>query len=201
MALEQIMWLVAGCAGAYAIGCFSTAYYLVRLLRGSDIRDLETGTAGARNAGRVLGRKAGMAVALADIAKGAAAVWLGALIAGSSPLSPLLAAAAVAGHIWPAQLGFRGGKGLATGFGALLWLFPFAAVVAAGVNLILSLAARSATFGTLIATALFPALAYATGVEFPTALLLAIPCALVIFAHRRNIRAAMARRTGEVGPP
>lgn len=201
MAVDQIMWLVAGGAAAYAVGCFSTAYYLVLLLHGGDIRTLETGTAGARNAARVLGPKAGVAVALADIVKGAAAVWAGTLVAGNPQLSPLLAASAIAGHVWPAQLGFRGGKGLATGFGALLWLYPAAAAAAVAVNVCLSLLSRSVTMGTLAATASIPVLAYATGVGLRPALLLAIPCAVVIFAHRGNIRAAFARRFGETGPP
>jgi acyl phosphate:glycerol-3-phosphate acyltransferase len=183
-----------GVAVAYAMGCFSSSYCYVRLAAGSDIRHEESGTAGARNVSRVLGLRAGMAVAVADITKGFAAVWLGTLIANSMAVSPMIMAAVVAGHIWPLQLEFRGGKGLAAGFGALLWLNPSAAAVAATVNVCLSLLMRSATLGSLTSTALVPLFAYMLGGSAWFALLLAIPCGLVLFAHRSNLRLVIAAK-------
>jgi glycerol-3-phosphate acyltransferase PlsY len=187
--------LLAGFGIAYAVGCISTAYYLVFFVQGRDIRNLETGTAGARNVSRILGRKAGAAVALIDIAKGVAAAYAGSQIAGSPSLSPLIMAAAIAGHIWPAQLGFRGGKGVATGFGTLLWLLPATAALAALSNLCFSVIFRSATLGTLLATALIPFFAYALGKDGTYALQLALPCGLVLFAHRHNILKLAATKT------
>lgn len=195
----QILLVFSAVAVAYALGCFSTSYYYVRFAAGSDIRQDGSGTAGARNVGRLLGRKAGIAVAVADIAKGIAAAWIGTSIANSVALSPLIMAAVVAGHIWPVQLGFRGGKGLAAGFGALLWLSPATAATAAAVNVCLSLLAGSATLGSLASTALVPLLAYILGADGWFALLLAVPCGLVLFAHRGNLRLAMAKFRG-AGP-
>jgi acyl-phosphate glycerol 3-phosphate acyltransferase len=149
---------------------------------------------------RHLGRKAGIAVALADIAKGFAAAWIGTYIANSVALSPLIMAAVVIGHIWPVQLGFRGGKGLAAGFGALLWLSPATAATAATVNVCLSLLVRSATLGSLTSTALVPLFAYIVGVGGWFALLLAIPCGLVLFAHRSDLRLAIAAKFPGAGP-
>jgi glycerol-3-phosphate acyltransferase PlsY len=138
-------------------------------------------------------------VAIADITKGFAAVWIGTLIANSMAISPLIMAAVVAGHIWPLQLEFRGGKGLAAGFGALLWLNPSAAAVAATVNVCLSLLMRSATLGSLTSTALVPLFAYMLDGGAWFALLLAIPCGLVLFAHRSNLRLAMAAKLRGAG--
>jgi len=109
--------MIAAVALAYALGCANAAYYVVRWRDGRDVRTLGSGTAGARNAGRVLGRWAFALVFLSDAAKGGLAVlaarwWV-------PEAAPLCAVAAVVGHVWPAQLGWRGGKGVATALGAL----------------------------------------------------------------------------------
>jgi acyl phosphate:glycerol-3-phosphate acyltransferase len=197
--IGQTIQIFLGITVAYALGCFSTSYFYVRLVAGSDIRQEESGTAGARNVSRLLGLRAGMAVAVADITKGFAAIWIGTLIANSMAISPLIMAAVVAGHIWPLQLEFRGGKGLAAGFGALLWLDPSAAAVAATVNVCLSLLMRSATMGSLTSTALVPLFAYILGGSAWFALLLAIPCGLVLFAHRSNLRLVIAAKLRGAG--
>ena len=194
----QILFFFSGVAVAYALGCFSTSYYYVRLAVGSDIREEGSSTAGARNVSRLLGRKAGIAVA--DITKGFAAAWIGTHIANNVAISPLIMASVVIGHIWPVQLGFRGGKGLTAGFGALLWLSPATAGVAAAVNVCLSLLVRSATLGSLTSTALVPLFAYIVGASGWFALLLALPCGLVLFAHRSNLRLAIAAKFWGTGP-
>jgi glycerol-3-phosphate acyltransferase PlsY len=197
---SQIFLFFSGAAVAYALGCFSTSYYYVRLVAGRDIRQEGSSTAGARNVSRLLGRKAGIAVAVADITKGFAAAWIGTHIANSVAISPLIMAAVVAGHIWPLQLGFRGGKGLAAGFGALLWLNPATAATAAAVNVCLSLLLRSATLGSLTSTALVPLFAYIAGVGGWFAMRLVVPCGLVLFAHRSNLRLAIAAKFRGAGP-
>src|SRR5262245_25796362 len=104
---------------SYALGCFSTGYYLVRWRTGTDIRTLGTGSAGARNAGRVLGRAGFILVFAGDALKGALAVWL-AKQAGLPPWGVAAALVAVVlGHLFPLQLGGRGGKGAATAFGGV----------------------------------------------------------------------------------
>jgi len=106
--------------GAYALGCVIGAYYLVRIRTGQDLRSLGSGNAGATNAGRLLGRSAFITALLIDAGKGALVV-LGARALGASGLVVALAIVAVAcGHVWPAQLGFRGGKGAATALGVLI---------------------------------------------------------------------------------
>lgn len=178
---------------AYAIGCISPAYVAVRLALGRDIREEATGTVGATNVSRLLGRKVGVAVALADIAKGAFAVWAAGAAFGLLPIAAMTAV--IMGHIWPLPLGFRGGKGLAAGFGALLWISPLTALIAALLNLALSSALRSMTLGTLIATAAIPLLALVSGLGVWPAVGLALPCGLVMFAHRGNWQRAFTERT------
>ena len=120
--------------GAYALGCFGTGYYLVRAQTGRDIREIGSGSIGARNVSRVLGRSGFCVTLLADFAKGAMAVWAARQFSGSefSPRWHVLTV--TVGHVWPVQLGFRGGKGVATSLGGLLHLrLAFGADLCGGV--------------------------------------------------------------------
>ena len=112
---------------SYLLGGFCAAYYVVRIACSADIRALGSGTAGARNAGRVLGASGFLLTLLLDAAKGALAVLVTARLAPGVWPATLALIAVVAGHIWPAQLGFRGGKGLATLLGGLIAWVPLAA--------------------------------------------------------------------------
>ena len=105
---------------AYALGCFITGYYLVRLRTGKDVRTSSSGSAGAADAARALGAWAFLLTFLINMIKGAMAVWAARIF--HLPPAWLVACmiAVVAGHIWPAQLDFRGGKGVATLLGALV---------------------------------------------------------------------------------
>ena len=140
---------------SYLMGCFNGAYYLVRWRGGGDIRKEGTGNPGARNAGRLMGRGAFLIVFLIDAGKGMLAVWV-ALATGLGNRAAILAAvAAVAGHILPVQLGFRGGKGIATAFGVILVIDPILAgialAIAAACLVLLRRPAFSGTFAVVTA--------------------------------------------------
>lgn len=172
---------------AYAIGCIATGYYLVRLRTGSDVRQQGSGSSGATNAMRVLGRGAFATVFAIDLAKGALAVALARWF-DLDPIAVALAGAAViAGHVWPIQLGFQGGKGVATAFGAALafdaWV-ALSCLVVAGV--VLAVGVRFVMAG-LVGTTLAPVLALAADRSGETAIGFALMAALVLLGHRRNI--------------
>ena len=173
---------------AYLLGCFSTSYYLVRWRTGQDIRQLGTGTAGGRNAGRVLGKSGAIVVILGDVLKGVLAVaiaaWAG--VAGWGLMLVLLAV--MIGHIWPVQLSWHGGKGLATGIGALAvvdWQLALAIVLLAGLA---SGITRKVTSSVLIAVALGPIIALLIGRPWPQVSGVALAAGLTLFAHRDNLR-------------
>ncbi len=179
---------------AYALGCISTAYYIVRVLKGQDIRTLGSGNAGGRNAGRVLGRGGFAAVAVLDAVKGLAAVLLARWLAVPEWGMVAVLLAVVAGHIWPVQLGFRGGKGIATTLGALLtynWPVPFMLV---GIMLLLYALLRSITLALMAAFALLPLLLLALGWPLPAVAACAALAVIVIYANRSNIRARLPGR-------
>jgi acyl phosphate:glycerol-3-phosphate acyltransferase len=179
---------------AYALGCFTTAYYLIRVWKGQDIRQLGSGNVGGRNAGRVVGPVGFVLVAIGDVLKGTLAVVAARALGAGEWAVALAMLAAVAGHIWPAQLGFRGGKGAATMMGALMVYDFSAALVLAGLFLVVFAISRSFTVGGLVAIALTPIALFVLGWPLlPIAAMLGLG-ALVLVAHRSNIRAKLDHR-------
>jgi glycerol-3-phosphate acyltransferase PlsY len=136
-----LLWTLA----SYMLGCLNGAYYLHRLRTGRDIRTEGSGNAGARNAGRVMGRRGFAAVFLIDAGKGAVAV-LAARALGLGDAGVMAAAVAVvAGHNYPVQLGFRGGRGIAAAFGAILAADLTVALISLAVAAIILLLLRRPT--------------------------------------------------------
>jgi glycerol-3-phosphate acyltransferase PlsY len=185
---------------AYLLGCIATAYYIVRLRTGQDIRQLGSGNVGGRNAGRVLGRTGFVLVAVGDALKGLLAVlfarWLG---VGEWTMA-LVLLAVLAGHIWPAQLGFRGGKGAATFIGALAGYDLLAALLTVGLFVLLFVILRSFTLAGLLALVLTPFGMLVLGRSQFEVIAVAVPVLLVIFAHRENLRARLQGRAGASRP-
>ncbi len=121
MVVNEIIAIVIG----YLLGSIPPAYVAARLIKGKDIRQMGGGNVGALNTFREVGKGAGVAVTLADIAKGAAAVAIAQWLLDVPQLFVLSAGlAAIAGHIWSIFLKFTGGKGMATTIGALAILLP-----------------------------------------------------------------------------
>ncbi len=180
-------------AASYLLGCFSTGYYLARLRTGQDLRALGSGSTGGRNAGRLLGR-GGFALTMAgDALKGALAVAISVYAGLSGWLLAAVTLAVVLGHIFPLQLGFRGGKGLATALGALLVLdyrLPLVALPLIGLAWLLS---RQMTLSLVGGVLLVPLLALVLGHSPALAVGLALVAAVLLYAHRPNIAAALAR--------
>jgi acyl phosphate:glycerol-3-phosphate acyltransferase len=187
--LQSANWhRVTGCAlEAYLLGCFATGYYFVRARTGKDLRQIESGSIGARNAGRVLGRTGFAVTLLGDFGKGALAVWLAWKCTEDHRLALLALLSVVVGHIWPAQLRFHGGKGVATSLGALLVFdyqiaLTFAALFLAGFVL-----ARKTLLPAMFAFTCLPMAAWCFDCGNFTVSGLAILAAIILIAHRRNL--------------
>jgi glycerol-3-phosphate acyltransferase PlsY len=190
---------------AYFLGCFATGYYLVRARTGRDIREIKSGSTGTRNVGRVLGKAGFVLTMLGDLGKGALAVWFAAEFANHNQLAEALAVlAVVAGHVWPAQLHFRGGKGVATSFAALL-MFDYRVVLMILVVFLCGLAVtRKTLFPAMLAYACLPLASLWFNRDGMTATLMAVLSAMILFAHRRNIGeeiAGLLARRGVVPKP
>jgi len=187
--LRSADWNRAGCLGlaAYALGCFTTGYYLVRWRTGQDVREAGSGSVGARNVGRLLGRQGFLATMLCDFGKGILAVWGARHFTTDDRLLALAMLGVVAGHLWPVQLRFRGGKGMATSFGALL-IFDWK-LAAAFVLLFLGALAvmRKPVLPGLFALACLPFTSLWLGRGAAEVIGCSILAGLVLLAHRRNM--------------
>ncbi|GLV12629.1 glycerol-3-phosphate acyltransferase 2 [Alicyclobacillus hesperidum] len=173
---------------AYIIGSISTSTLVVRLVSGRDIREEGSGNAGATNTMRAIGTKWGVVVLLADALKGMIALWIAlALTRGSVIAAAVSAIAVVVGHNWPIFFGFRGGKGIATTIGVLLWLAPIPTVIAGVICLIAIALTRYVSLGSLILTVLVPIIV-AVWFMHTAVLVASIVLALLsIYRHRSNI--------------
>jgi glycerol-3-phosphate acyltransferase PlsY len=181
--------LLLGIAGAYALGCANTGYYLVRWKTGQDLRATGSGNAGAKNVSRLLGPWGFGLTLLGDMCKGVVAVLAARLAGWPDAACGLVVIAVTAGHNWPAQLGFRGGKGVATGFGAVLAFDPVVAGLMLAACAAVLAATRRFTLSAVVAFALCPALAaycHHTGAGVALLGLLAVIVVLPHVAHLRD---------------
>lgn len=182
---------------AYAIGALSAAYYVVRAARGDDIRDLHSGNAGATNAGRVLGARGFVLVFALDCLKGAVAVWLPRLVEAPPDVLGVAALAVVAGHVWPPQLQFRGGKGIATVIGAVPVATPWLALHLLLVAVGTALATRRMHWAGLAALVTLVPVARGLGLPGGRTATLVATGVVILWAHRREVGAALrVRRDG-----
>jgi len=173
----------------YLLGAIPFGLILTRLAGFGDVRKIGSGSIGATNVLRT-GNKALAALTLAlDLAKGAAAVLIGA----SWGIEAMLAAAAavVLGHLFPVWLGFRGGKGVATALGVLIVIAWPVALAGALIWLSMALMFRYSSLASLVAAAAAAAFAGIV-VDGERALLIAGIAVVVIAKHHENIRRLLA---------
>jgi len=188
------------CIGAgYLLGCFLTGYYLVRWRTGQDIRAVGSGSAGSTNVGRILGVPGFIATLVGDTAKSGVGLWF-AMHYGIAPWGvALVMIALIAGHIWPAQLGFRGGKGLAPLLGIGIVLDYRVTLIIGGLAM-LGPALRLGRSTFLAAVVLSPAVAAMMGHPAAEVAGLSGVILLILIAHRANVRTFFAGRRGRKGP-
>ena len=216
----MVFWLanLVGLAVAYLLGSAPTAYLAGKAFKGIDIREHGSGSVGATNALRILGKGPGLVVLLVDVLKGVAAIvfvrwllaWLNALptveVAAGLDLQTwapwavcLAGLAAVAGHSRSIWLGFRGGKSAATGLGVLLAMsWPVGLGAGAAFVIVLAIS-RIASLSSMLAALV--AVALVCSLEQPLAyrLLVIAGAAYVIARHRANIQRLLAGTEPRVG--
>lgn len=194
-------------AAAYFAGSLPFGYWLVRIFRHADIRTLGSKNTGMTNVWRNFGWRFGVSTLLLDVAKGAlpaiaALHWSGPLTASIAGIVAML------GHGYPVLLGFGGGKGVATGAGAALALFPAGVGIAALAWAIVFLSLRYVSVASLVAAAAFLVAAVALGRAWPVIVFAALAFVFVTYRHRANIsrlragteaRAHLRRTSSEPG--
>jgi acyl phosphate:glycerol-3-phosphate acyltransferase len=182
---------------AYLLGSIPFGLILVRIVRGEDVRLSGSGNIGATNVARSGGAGLGILTLILDALKGFLAVeFARSLSARHSGIDSGLAAAiaalcAILGHVFPVWLKFRGGKGVATAVGAFAALAPRAILVVLAIFLVIVLLFRYISLGSVIASAIFPILAYSLsrGSSSTAGLIVMFMASLlIIFKHKANIR-------------
>ncbi len=194
----------------YLIGSIPFGVIVSRLARGIDVRDYGSGGMGMTNVLRTVGARAGVLVFLADMAKGAAAVSLAWPILASDP--DMVAwghmaggTAVIIGHSWPVFVGFRGGRGITTGFSVLLTMYWPTGLIALAVLLAVigltryvSLGSMLAALAALVAMILFVVFDL-PGAEFAHIVFGLIVLPIIIFRHRGNIRRLLSGVEPKIG--
>ncbi len=172
---------------AFFLGSIPTGYLMVKAIKGEDIRKTGSGNIGATNVGRALGKKWFALVLLLDALKGFLPTGAALLLFG---IYPGIAAfcGAFLGHIFTPWLGFKGGKGVATGLGAFLALDPLAMAVGIAVWLIVFLIGRYVSLASVIAAvSVFLFITFAQG-NLPLSILSGAVAIAVWFTHRSNMK-------------
>ncbi len=174
--------------------------YLFTRRRGIDLRAVGSGNVGATNVLRVSSPSAALTVLALDATKGSLAVWLADAITRQNAMAVCAGLAAVAGHVYPPWLGFRGGKGVATSAGVFAVLAPMATAVSGAVFVVLLVLSRHVSLGSLGAVVALPPLTAWFGGSQADVSGATLAAALVALAHRANVRRlwlGTERRLGE----
>jgi glycerol-3-phosphate acyltransferase PlsY len=190
-------------AMSYLLGSIPFGYLLVRIFKGEDVRASGSGNIGATNVARK-SPALGITTLVLDAAKGLAAVLV-ARVLFSGPHQQLImttaAFFAVIGHLFPVWLKFRGGKGVATSLGAFILLTPKSILFMVLLFLVIAVAFRYVSLGSIAVAAAFPLLAWALHeyVDPWQLVLIALVSALVIWRHRQNIGRLAAGTESKLG--
>jgi glycerol-3-phosphate acyltransferase PlsY len=190
--------LVLGILSAYLIGSIPFALLLARR-SGYDLHRVGSGNIGAANVLRASGIKAGIAVALLDISKGAAGVLVAGRISSADYAGAIAGFAAVVGHIYPVWLRFRGGKGVATACGVFSILAPLAVPPALIAFVATIWTTRYISVGSVMASLVLPPVAWLTGAPETVVIAACATATLIVFRHRSNlvrVRVGTERRVG-----
>jgi glycerol-3-phosphate acyltransferase PlsY len=188
--MDSMFWLLT--LLAYLIGSLSFAILLSRLAGIPDPRASGSGNPGATNMLRLAGKRLAICTLFGDLLKGFLPVLLAASLDMSVQQQAWIGLAAVCGHLYPLYFRFRGGKGVATAAGALLALYPPAALLAIAAWLLVFRMTRTSSLAALIALPLcLPLLAW----QQPGALLpMSLLATLIVWRHRSNVRDLFAGR-------
>lgn len=175
----------------YVLGSVPTGVWLGRLV-GRDPRDAGSGNTGASNVTRTLGKKLGAATLLLDVVKGLVPAWIALWVAGLE-VAVLAGGMAVVGHCFSIFLKLKGGKGVATSFGALVIFAPVVVLIAAMVWIGLVFFTRTPAIGSLAAATLFVVLSRVDGQPFPVQMLTLGLLAIIVVRHASNLRVMKKR--------
>lgn len=193
---------VASLLLGYFLGSIPSGWLAGRWLKGIDLRDFGSGSTGATNVLRQVGRGAALVVFITDVSKGAAAVLLSRSVQLQDDWHVLAGLAALVGHIWPVWLGWKGGKAVATGLGMFLGLSWSVGLACLGVFLAVISFSKIVSLASIIAAVSLPVLTILSSRSTirPSYLAISLAAAvLVLWRHRTNIQRLIAGTEPRLG--
>lgn len=190
--MEKFIEIISVILGAYLIGSIPTGYIIVKLATGQDIRTIGSGSTGATNVKRVMGKKWFFITLLLDAFKGALPVVLAYFLCSNFTdigLLPVLAAVAVIlGHSKSVFLKFTGGKSVASGVGTILALNIWVGLIIAAIWGVITYTSKYVSLGSIIALAISPILMYLFKQPVAYIVYCAVGALYIIWLHRSNIQ-------------
>ncbi len=190
--MEKYIEIISVILGAYLIGSIPTGYIIVKLATGQDIRTIGSGSTGATNVKRVMGKKWFFITLLLDAFKGALPVVLAYFLCSNFTdigLLPVLAAVAVIlGHSKSVFLKFTGGKSVASGVGTILALNIWVGLIIAAIWGVITYTSKYVSLGSIIALAISPVLMYLFKQPVAYIVYCAVGALYIIWLHRSNIQ-------------
>lgn len=189
----------------YLFGSFPSGYLAGRIAKGIDIRSLGSGSTGATNVLRHIGKRAAITVFLLDVFKGVLSILLAKYLLLNDSWQVAIGLSTLIGHIWPVWLNWKGGKAVATGLGIFLGLSWQVGLATLGVFIIMITLFRIVSLASVSASLALPLIMFlsfsSSNISLPFLIVSLLAMILVIWRHRENIVRLIRGKEPTIGQP
>lgn len=195
-----ILHFLLGFVLGHVCGSVPSGLWLVQAFHGIDIRNYGSKNIGTTNVFRTVGPKTAVLVLIADAFKGILAVGIMSYLFHNPLLDVITALGALLGHNYSLFLGFKGGKGVATALGLLIFMMPKVAVASFGIWLVCVLLTRFVSLGSIMAAIFTPPLAWYLGYPSAYVIFSVIAAFFVVLRHKENIHRLLTGTESKIKP-
>lgn len=195
-----ILHFLLGFVLGHVCGSVPSGLWLVQAFHGIDIRNYGSKNIGTTNVFRTVGPKTAVLVLIADAFKGILAVGIMSYLFHNPLLDVITALGALLGHNYSLFLGFKGGKGVATALGLLIFMMPKVAVASFGIWLVCVLLTRYVSLGSIMAAIFTPPLAWYLGYPSAYVIFSVVAAFFVVLRHRENIHRLLTGTESKIKP-
>ena len=194
------MLVIGGFLLGYVFGSITCGLWLVQAFHGIDIRNYGSGNIGTTNVFRTVGQKTAAVVLVGDMLKGIMALYIISKFTADPTIVAITALGALLGHNYSLFLGFKGGKGVATGLGLFLYMLPWGAVAAFSVWAVIVLITRYVSLGSIVAAVVAAATGWYLQYPVPYAVFGTLAGFFVIIRHKDNIKRLIEGTESKIRP-